>query len=393
MTDNKKEILIWSNVLGVLGLFSINIYLPSLPFLIHYFHTSPQNLKLSISLFLLGFAASQFFWGSLSERFGRKKPILWGLVLACIGTLITMLAPNVFLFNSGRMIEGIGIGCASSLTRALLTDTFEKKYLSTAVAYLTTSANIMPALAPIIGGYLLHWFGWRYIFLFLFFYALLLLYVFYRRLPETHKSIRTKLTLKEALIDYAHVLTHREFIGYLCPYILMSGGMFGYYAAAPFIFISVLHFSAQHYGFMQIGTVVSYIIGANICSYLSRRIGMNKAIMFGVAMGILATLLLIGCWLFSTLNIFTLLIPMTVFCFGCGIVSPNANAGAMATLSQKAGSSAAVISTSVYAASALFSAIITMQNLSVLTPLMIYIGIISLCAMIGFWYLVLLPAK
>ncbi len=393
MADNGKKVLILANILGLLGLLSINIYLPGLPFIIHYFHTSAETIKLSISLFLLGFALSQFFWGSLSERFGRKKPILYGLLLSCAGTLITMLAPTAFIFNTGRLIEGVGIGCASVLTRALLTDSFKGVNLSVAISYITTAANIMPALAPIIGGYLLNWFGWRYIFLFLLIYTISLLLVFYKKLPETHQAVRSQLNFKEALADYWVILRERKFIGYLFPYILMSGGMVGYYAAAPFIFISILHISPQHYGFAQIVTVISYILGNNLSRWLTLRLGMEKTIIVGTIISLVSAIFLLISWIFFNLNIFTVLIPMTVFCLASGLIAPGANAGAMSTLSHKAGSAGAMIGAIIYATSALFSAIITNQNLSTLGPLTIYVNVIAILSVLGFITLIMLRTQ
>ena len=388
MPSKEKEIILLANSLGVLGLLSINIYLPGLPFLIKYFHTTPQNLKLSISLFLLGFAASQFIWGSLSERFGRKKPILIALFLACVGTVITMLAPNIITFNAGRFIEGTGIGCASVLTRALLTDTFDKIRLSAAISYLTTAANIMPAIAPIIGGYLLLWLGWRFIFLFLLIYSGIILFGFYKKLVETNKSLREHLSLTEAIQDYWTIIRHREFMGYILPYLFLSGGMFGYYAAAPFIFISFLHISAQHYGFIQILTVVSYIVSTNLSVQLMRWFNMDKIILWGTFLGIIAGICLVVFYQFLDLSIFTVMLPMMIFCFAAGLVASNANAGALSTLSQKAGSCGAIISALLYGLSALFSAIIANQDLSSLKPLTIYICVIALFACIGFLKLI-----
>lgn len=389
MTSQEKEIIVLTNLLGVLGLLSINIYLPGLPFLIQFFHSTPQNLKLSISLFLLGYAFSQFIWGSLSERFGRKKPLLLGLSLACLGTTITMLAPNVLLFNSGRLIEGAGIGCATVLTRALLTDSFDKQKLSTALSFLTTAANIMPAIAPIIGGYLLQWLGWRFIFLFLLVYTSILIIGFHKKLAETHKTIRADLSFKEAIQDYWIIIKHREFIGYLFPYILLSGGMFGYYAAAPFIFISILHVSAQHYGFMQIGTVISYIVSTQLSLYLTRHFGSTQTIFYGTCVAIFAALLFVIFWQFFSLSIFTVMFPMIIFCFAAGLVASNANANALYALSHKAGSTGAMIGALIYAASAVFTAIITNQNLNTLEPLAIYISVIAVISCVGFKILII----
>lgn len=86
----------------------------------HDFHTNPSNLKLSITIFLSSFAISQLFWGPISEKYGRKKPVIWGILLSMLGIIVTMMAKNVVIFNLGRLIEALGLGCAPILSRAIL---------------------------------------------------------------------------------------------------------------------------------------------------------------------------------------------------------------------------------------------------------------------------------
>lgn len=154
LAKNEKIIILLCLLLFISGTLSINIYLPSLIHLSNVFHTTSSNIKLSISLFLLSYAVSQFFWGSLSEKLGRKKTVIAGLSIACTGTLIVLLAPSVLLFNLGRLIEGFGIGCSSVLARALLSDSLDKIKMIFAMSYIATAMNVMPVLAPIIGGHL-----------------------------------------------------------------------------------------------------------------------------------------------------------------------------------------------------------------------------------------------
>jgi DHA1 family bicyclomycin/chloramphenicol resistance-like MFS transporter len=389
MPQKNKNLIFWAaNFLALLGWISVNIYLPSIPALTHYFSTSSDNLKLSISLFLLGFSLSQFFWGSYSERVGRKKSILWGLLVAECGTLIALCAPDVSVFNIGRLIEGIGIGAASVLTRALLTDAFDKVELTRAFSYISTTANIMPALAPILGGYLLIWFDWHAIFVFLLIYTSGLICLFFTSINETHPAIQPDFSLTAALKQYMLVFTHREFLGYLLPYALLSGGMIGYYAATPFIFIDHLHVPAEHYAFLSLATVFSYIIGANLARRLASRWGFNRALMLGIAMALLAGLILLVCWVFSTLSINTVVLPIMLYTFAAGIVSPNANASALMALKHMAGASSAVIGVGVYAASAILAAIITQLNLASLAALAGYISSIAIIALAGFYLLI-----
>lgn len=384
--EKSKLTLIWSiNCLVVLGAISVNIYLPSLPSLKEAFSTSSALLKLSISLFLIGYALSQFFWGSLSERLGRKKPVLWGLSLACVGSIGAMTASNVLIFNMARLIEGLGIGCATVLGRALLTDSFNRAEISRAAALMLISASIIPALAPIVGGYLLLWFGWRSIFLFLVLYTLGVIYVYYKKVTETHKNIRPNFSFLHALAEYLHVLNNRDFLWYLLPYGILSGGLISYYAATPFIFISILHIDAHTYAYLAIPIVGTYILGAYLCQPLTVRLGFDNAILYGILICLLAGILLLLGWLFATLSIATIILPMMVYSFGLSLVAPNGNAGAMSALRHVAGAAAAVLGAATSGFAAVLAYIVNLLNLASLGSLAGYVIIISLIALTVFF--------
>ncbi len=388
MIQKNKQTLIWSiNFLVVLGAISVNIYLPSLPSLKHSLSTSLNILKLSISLFLMGYALSQFFWGSISERFGRKKPILWGLFLACLGSIGAMIAPNVTVLNIARFIEGTGIGCATVLGRAILTDSFNRAEISRASAFMLISANIMPALAPILGGYLLLWFGWRSIFLFLVLYTLSVIILYSTKVEETHKNIKPNFAKLDALREYFHVFKNLEFVWYLLPYTLLSGGLIAYYAATPFIFVSVLHIAPYKYSFLSIGTVGTYILGAYLCQPLTRRIGYDNAILCGILISLLSGITLLAFWFFTSFNIATVLVPMMIFSFAVSIVAPNGNAGAMSALRHIAGAAAAVLGAAASGFAAMLSYIINLLDLASLGSLAGYITILSLLVLMLFFFL------
>lgn len=388
--NNKGFILTAANILALLGWISANIYLPSIPALEQYFHASPKDLRFSISLFLLGFAVSQIFWGAFSERLGRKKPILYGLFLASFGTLLLLFAPNIFVFNLARFIEGAGIGAAAVLSRTLFTDSFDKLELAKAFSIMSTLANIMPALAPIVGGYLLLLAGWRAIFIFLLLYTLLLLGLIFSKMHETNQNIKPNFNAKQALSDYVTVLKSREFLGYLFPYALLSGGMIGFYAATPFIFIYGLHLAAHHYAFLIIFTVASYVLGANLARPLAQRIGFEKAIFTGICCALISGIALFCLWVNFPLSIPTVIVPMMLYTFAAGIVSPNANASSLSAMSNMAGPAAAVIGCFIYVASSVLSAIITSMNLGSLSSLAAYVMGIVILAIITFGKMILL---
>lgn len=348
-------------------------------------------LKLSITLFLLGYAISQFFWGSLSERLGRKRPILWGLALACIGSLIAMLSPDVMVFNSARLIEGLGIGSAVVLGRAVFTDSFNRGELSRVAAYMVALVNFIPAVAPLLGGYLLLWLGWRSIFGFLILYTIAIFILFYRRIGETHQQIRTGFTFRQALSQYLHVVAKREFLWYLFPYALLGGGLTGYYAATPYIFVSVLEILPHIYPYYSLVTVAAYIAGAALTTLLTRRLGFDKPILIGILIALTSGIVLLFLWIFAQMGVWSVVLPMALYSFGVSMMTPNANAGAMASSAKTAGAAAAMLGAVISGAGALLAYILNELDLASLSSLAFYV--IVLCLLVLLLYLLVRPRQ
>lgn len=387
---NKEKIIIIAAIfLGVLGFISLNIYLPAIPAIAISFKTNPNSLKFSITLFLTGFALSQFYWGSLSAKRGRKAAIFYGLIIANIGTFLAFISINLLMFNCARLVEGVGIGTASVMCRALLTDSLDKTRLSKYMSLIVSIANIIPALAPLIGGYLVVFFSWRTVFLVLFIYTSVLGFLIQRFIHETNGSVNKYFTFKDALGEYIQVFTNRSYLGYVLPYLFLSGGMIAYYAAAPFIFVTHLHIAVQDYSYLLIATVSMYVVGAGCSGMLRNKVGFNGSILYGIIISLITAILLLFLSLWSKLSVTTAILPFMLYMLACGIVSPNANACALSELKHIAGASAAVIAASVYAASALITMFITELDLGKLSSLAIYVAVISLFAITSFYLLIL----
>jgi len=307
------------------------------------------------------------------------------MVITTVGIIITLSAVNVTIFNIGRFVEAFGLGCASVLGRAILVDSLDQMLLLKTMVCATIVVNIMPAIAPIIGGNLLYLAGWRSIFVFLLIYSGTLLYYFIRKLSETHKNIRPKITVKGMLSDYFLLFKMKRYFGCALIYMLSSGSMIGYYALAPFLFIHRLGLSAHTYGYFGLITVASYLLGAFSCAKLASKLGVNKMILLGTSILVTSALLFAIISLFYSVSLVSVLVPMSVYMFGVAVLSPNLNTGAMMESASIAGAGAAIMMFCVYGGAAIFSAIATSLSLNTLKPLAIYVGVVSVLAFVIFW--------
>lgn len=376
-------------LLGMLGFISLNMYLPSIPAIAQEFHIKMSQLKISITLFLVGFSISQFYWGSLSSKYGRKKVIILGLLFSSIGTIWVLFSHSLWEFNCSRFIEGFGIGCASVLYRTLLADSLPPNKLSHILFIIISVSNIMPALAPLIGGYFELFFGWRAIFILLLVYTFILGVIIRFNTAETNAAIRKDLTLKHAILEYIQVFKNRRFIGYVAPYLALSSGIIGYYTVTPFIFITYLHIAPHYYSYLLLFTVAMYIVGGAFARKIREKIGFNGTILVGASCSFAAAALLFGLSFFSQLSVINITIPMMFYIFGCGLVAPNSNTCALTELRHIAGASSAVIGSSVYALAAICSTYISHLDLSRLLSLGVYMLSLSFIGLLVFYFLII----
>ncbi|MBY0544151.1 MAG: MFS transporter, partial [Gammaproteobacteria bacterium] len=216
-TTSHKPWLIFL-LLGLMGLisqFSSDNFLPSLPYIAIGLHTSNALAKLSIGLYLLGLCVSTLIYGPLSDYYGRRPIVLIGYAIFIVGCVMVATTHSVTQLLIGRVVQACGIGAGTALFRTIMRDVFTGKQLAKAGSYLGMIFAIVPPLAPITGGYIQEYIGWRANFILLLILALIITPIIALMLPETLQAAnRRARSIKEVFKAYLELLTHREFLGY-----------------------------------------------------------------------------------------------------------------------------------------------------------------------------------
>lgn len=377
--------------LFVYGWLSVNMYLPVLPRLESVFQTSAPTAKLTVTIFLLGFACTQLIWGPLSDRFGRRPMLLIGLAISVVGAGLSGMAPNLELFLAARFVEAAGLGVGPVLGRAVIADTLDRAQIAVAMAYVVTVVATAPALAPILGGYLALWLSWRSIFFFIALYGIGLWLLTQQGLPETLERRTASLDIKEILRGYIHMLSNVRYVSYLLIYGTAFGSVTGYYVTTPYLFTRELGYAPHEYGYLLLVHVASYILGVEVSRFMVARLGTVRPLLFAMIAYAASVLMFVVLEMVATMNTLSVLVPMSMFVFGAGLVSPAANAGAMTIFREHAGAATAFVGFTITIGGAVFSAALSHLHIQHLWQLGAYVGVITLIS--GAIYLMLLRAQ
>lgn len=313
-------------LLSGLSALSMNLFLPSLPFMAEYFQADYKVMQLSIALYLLVNAALQILIGPVADKAGRRPVLLWGLTLFLVATLGCIFAPSVEIFLAFRMGQAV-IVSGLVLSRAAVRDMYDQNEAASMIGYVTMGMAVVPMIGPAIGGVLEESFGWKANFWLPFGLAAFALAMTYFDFGET--SAKSGKTLIQQFREYPELLTSPRFWGYSLSSAFSSGAFFAYLGGAPFIGTEIFGLSAAKVGIYFGAPAVGYFFGNFISGRYSVRFGVNRMVRWGcwlnaIGIALSAVLFLLG--LGSALSFFGF---MTFVGLGNGMSIPNATAGSL----------------------------------------------------------------
>jgi DHA1 family bicyclomycin/chloramphenicol resistance-like MFS transporter len=321
-------------LLAGLSALAMNVFLPSLPKMTEHFHTEYRLMQLSVAIYLGVNALLQIIIGPISDKFGRRPVILWGLVLFLGATLGCIFAPDIATFLAFRMCQAVVV-TAMVLSRAVVRDMVPQDQAASMIGYVTMGVAVVPMVGPVFGGMLDEAFGWQSTFWLLFILGALILWMSWRDLGET--SVSRGLSLMQQFREYPELFRSPRFWGYALTCALSSGAFFAYLGGAPFVGSEVFHLSPAALGFYFGAPAVGYFIGNGLSGRYSARVGINRMILWGCvlnATGLGTALLVFAAGFQSEWTFFGF---MTFVGLGNGMTIPNATAGALSVRPHLAG--------------------------------------------------------
>ncbi|MCB9960223.1 MAG: multidrug effflux MFS transporter [Rhodospirillaceae bacterium] len=321
---------------------ALNIFMPSLPGLDQVFATDASTVQLTLSLFLIGFAGAQLAYGPFSDRFGRRPPMIVGMILFLTGTGLCMLAWSIQVLILGRVIQAIGGCCGIVLSRAIVRDVYDRDEAAGRIAYIIMAMVVAPMIGPMAGGFLDDLFGWRAGFA-LTFIAGIAVFAFALRLLVETKHDRVPLPdLPSLVATYGSLLRRPAFLGYTAHVAFTSGGFFAFLGAGPLIVVDLWGYSRTAYGLFFAITAIGYMTGNFLASRFSQRLGIERMMMLGGTITVSGASLMLVLLVSGHENWAAVFLPMTIHALGNGICMPNGMAGAVSVDPWRAGTASGV---------------------------------------------------
>lgn len=321
---------------------STDLYLSGIPGIVRELGVGHAEGQLTLSLFMLGFAAGQLLFGPLSDFYGRKPVAAAGLCIYVVASALCAVAPSIEILCSARMLQGVAAASGPVIARAIVRDRYQAQEAARMMSLLAGAMALVPLIAPVLGSWLLYWFSWRAQFVLLILFGLATL-AGLRSLRESAPSIGVgRLHLAGVFAQFGRCLGSRTFVGFaLCGGAAFAAS-FAYISSASFIVIELLGVAPQNFGYTFMLAVSGYMSGSFLGSFLVQRIGILRTLLCGVCTAICGAAVLCALAVWQLHSLAGLILAIFCCFVGAGLCLANSQMGAISEFPLAAGGASAV---------------------------------------------------
>jgi DHA1 family bicyclomycin/chloramphenicol resistance-like MFS transporter len=343
LSTDRFALTILLGFLTALGPLSTDLYLPSLPSIARHFSVASGQAQLTLSAYLIGFAIGLPIYGPVSDRYGRKRVVLFGLALYGVANLISAMSPSLDVLIASRGLQGFGAAAPLVVARAMVRDLHEGRRAAQELARMGTIMGVVPAIAPILGVGLEMYFGWRSNFVATATLALCLGLWVWLLLPETlRQRAATPLTLVSMVGGFGSLLRDRRFLPFALLAATCYSGLFAFISGSSFVYQQHFKVTPLLFAISFVMMVLGYMAGAFFSQRLALRFSQRRMLMIGSLLQAGGGVVMVGTSL-AGLGPFGITLPMMAYAAGVGFTLPQSHAGAMMHFPERAGAASSLL--------------------------------------------------
>ncbi len=378
--------------LSAVGQFGTSVYLPSLPAIAEAMAAPTATVQLTMTSYFIAFAVAQLVYGPVTDRFGRRPIMKFGLILFIAASLLSAATTSIGMLIFGRAVQAVGACAGIVVGRAVVRDLVDGADLARVMAYIALAFAAVPGLAPYLGGVLQEQFGWQATFLVTALLGFAILVIAWFRLPETNRFPLPRLDPIAAGRAYGPLLQSRLFMGYATTTAFALGGVFAFHTGSPALYIGELGVSPSEYGLYPLITVFGFVAATLVTARLAGRVSTAGLVRLGLTLLVLSTVFVVGLPSVGIMTPLSITLTIVFYGVGLGLLLPSGAAAAMQGFPERAGTAAALLGFLHMAAAAIASATVSLLQAPV-GPLAfpLTMAIFALLAVLSF--LLALPAR
>ncbi len=370
--------------MSAFGPLSMDMYLPALPAISGELNAGASQVQLSLMACTIGLALGQLVMGPLSDTYGRRRPLLLGVVVFALASLACALAPSAYALAALRLVQGFGGAAGIVIARAVVRDLFSGVALAKFFSLLMLVNGVVPVLAPVLGGQLLRVTSWRGVFVTLCAIGAALLVAALLALPETlPPEQRRPGSLPQTLRTFGGLLRDRMFIGFALSAALAFAAMFAYISGSSFVLQDVHHLSPQMFSVVFGVNSIGIVAMGQINGLLVGKVDSRRLLAIGLSCNALGGISVAASTVLG-LGLFALLPALFVTVASIGLVFPNATALALSGHRETAGSASALLGVLQFMIGGLVSPLVGIAGSDTAVPMGLVMGALSASAVVVF---------
>ncbi|HBA43488.1 MAG TPA: Bcr/CflA family drug resistance efflux transporter, partial [Alphaproteobacteria bacterium] len=338
LTPDSRALVIVLALFTSIGALATDTYLPSLPAMEQVFSASTAEIQLTLSAFMLGLAVSQLFYGPMSDRFGRKPVMFGGLAIFVAASFACTIAQSVEMLIGLRFFQAVGASAGPVLARAIARDLHGGDKAARMLSAMGSVMGLVPAIAPIIGGYLEIWWGWHASFLFVGLIGIVAIAALVLKIAESlHSPDPEALQPLHLAKNFRSLLRDRIYLGYMACGCFSFAGLFAFISGSSFVLQGVFGVAAENFGLYFALVCLGYVAGTQIATRLTMRVGLARMVWFGALLAAASGIVMVGLALGGVDRPMAVVGPHIFFMASVGMVLPQSIAGALTPFPHMAG--------------------------------------------------------